>query len=240
MARKRKKQSMARRLGVWALFFVAALLLLSMLLTLPLRWFDPPTSAFMLQDDSGRIPVLYQWQDWNQLGNAAALAVIAAEDQRFDRHFGIDFASIRDSLDNAATRGQARGASTITQQVAKNLYLWPGRNLVRKGLEAWLALNLELYLPKKRILEIYLNIIELGPGIYGIPAACRYFYGKPAAALTDYDAALLAAVLPNPHRLQVDHPSVYLRERQAWILQQMRRLRREHWLLHIDPIQAKN
>lgn len=238
MARKRKKKPIARRLGTWALLLLATLLLLSMLLTLPLRWFDPPTTAFMLQDDSGRIPVMYQWQDWAMLGDAAALAVVAAEDQRFDQHHGIDFASIRDSLDKAASGGRARGASTITQQTAKNLYLWPGRNLVRKGLEAWLALNLELYLPKKRILEIYLNIIELGPGIYGVPAASRYFYGKPAVAMTDYDAALLAAVLPNPHHLQVDQPTSYLRERQAWILQQMRRLQREQWLLHIDSIAA--
>lgn len=238
MARKRKKKSIARRLGAWTLLLLAALLLLSTLLTLPLRWFDPPTTAFMLQDNSGRIPVMYHWQDWDTLGDAATLAVVAAEDQRFDQHFGIDFASIRDSLDKAAAIGRARGASTITQQTAKNLYLWPGRSLARKGLEAWLALNLELYLPKKRILEIYLNIIELGPGIYGVPAASRYFYGKPAAALTDYDAALLAAVLPNPHRLQVDNPSAYVRERQAWILQQMRRLRREQWPLHIDSFGA--
>ena len=235
MARRRREKSLFRKLGSWALVAVLAVLLLSMLLTLPLRWVDPSTTAFMLQDDSGRVPVMYEWRNWDALGDTAALAVVAAEDQRFAEHWGIDLKSVNDALDSASGGGRLRGASTITQQLAKNLYLWPGRSLVRKGLEAWLALNLELFLPKKRILEIYLNIIELGPGVYGVPAASGFYFGKSPAALTSREAALLAAVLPNPHRFRVDRPSGYVRERQAWILEHSERLRREQWMVLIDP-----
>ncbi len=188
----------------------------------------------MLGDDSGRHPLLHDWQDWEQLGSAAALAVVAAEDQRFDDHFGLDLASIRDSIEQAQDGGRLRGASTITQQVAKNLYLWPGRSFVRKGLEAWFTLLLETCLGKKRILEIYLNVAEFGPGIYGVGAASRYYFGKPPSRLYDSEAALLAAVLPNPKQLRIEEPSVYVRERQAWILGQMQRLRREGWLTRLD------
>jgi len=234
MARRRKKKSLLRKLGTWALIAVLAVLLLGMLLTLPLRWVDPSTTAFMLQDDSGRVPVMYEWRSREAIGDTAALAVVAAEDQRFAVHWGIDLKSINDALDSASGGSRLRGASTITQQLAKNLYLWPGRSLVRKGLEAWLALNLELFLPKKRILEIYLNIVELGPGVYGVPAASRFYFGKSPIALTSREAALLAAVLPNPHRFRVDRPSDYVRERQAWILEHLQRLQREQWLMLIE------
>jgi len=232
--RRAKKPARARR---WIARFAIALVVLLALgiaMTLPLRWLDPSTTAFMLGDDSGRDPLLHDWQDWEQLGSAAALAVVAAEDQRFDDHFGLDLASIRDSIEQAQDGGRLRGASTITQQVAKNLYLWPGRSFVRKGLEAWFTLLLEACLGKKRILEIYLNVAEFGPGIYGVGAASRYYFGKPPSRLYDSEAALLAAVLPNPKQLRIEEPSLYVRERQAWILGQMQRLRREGWLTRLD------
>ena len=209
---------------------VVAVLAFGVAMTLPLRWFDPVTTAFMLRDDSGRDPLLHEWQDWEQLGSAAALAVVAAEDQRFATHFGLDVASIRNSIEKAQDGGSLRGASTISQQLAKNLYLWPGRSFARKGLEACLTLLLEMSLPKKRILEIYLNVAEFGPGIYGVAAASRYYFGKAPAHLQDAEAALLAAILPNPTRLRVDDPSNYVRERQSWILGHMQRMRREGWL----------
>lgn len=202
----------------------------STLLVLPLRWVDPPTTAFMLGDDSGRDPVLYEWTDWTALGSSAALAVVAAEDQKFADHFGVDLESIQESVMEYRDGEALRGASTITQQVAKNLYLWPGRSFVRKGIEAWFALLIELSWPKRRILEVYLNIAELGPGLYGVPAASRVYFGKSASEISDAEAALLAAVLPNPHRLDVARPSPYVRERQAWILRHLQRLRREGWL----------
>jgi monofunctional biosynthetic peptidoglycan transglycosylase len=234
MPRKQPKPGPIRRLVRIAAIVVAAFVLLSVFLVLPLRWIDPPTSSFMLQDGSGRIPVAYEWTDWPSLGDAAALAVVAAEDQKFAHHFGFDFASIQSSVMEYREGSSLRGASTITQQVAKNLYLWPGRSFIRKGLEAWFALLIELSWPKQRILEIYLNIVELGPGLYGVPAASRQYFTKRPNRLTDTEAALLAAVLPNPIRLRADRPSDYVRERQRWIYSNMQRLRRESWLVRLQ------
>lgn len=209
---------------------VAVAVMASVLLVVPLRWLDPPTTAFMLGDASGRDPVLYEWTDWSLLGSSAALAVVAAEDQRFADHFGFDLESIQESVLEYREGAGLRGASTITQQVAKNLYLWPGRNFLRKGIEAWFALLIELCWPKQRILEVYLNVAEFGPGLYGVPAASRLYFQKPASEISDVEAALLAAVLPNPHRLDAARPSAYVRERQSWILGHMQRLRHEGWL----------
>lgn len=211
-----------------------AFIAVSFSLVLPLRWLEPPVTAFMLQDDSGRVPVHYDWSAWEALGSAAPLAAVAAEDQRFADHFGLDFESISRSLQQAEQGGRPRGASTISQQVVKNLYLWPGRSYIRKGIEAYLTLVAELCLPKRRILELYLNIAELGPGVYGFPAASRHYFGKAAQELGYAEAALLAAVLPNPHLLQADRPTGYVRERQRWIIGQMRRLDREGWLTRIQ------
>lgn len=208
--------------------------LLSWGLVLPLRWIDPPTSAFMLQDSSGREPLAFQWASWSNISSSAPLAVVASEDQKFADHFGFDVESIKDSIDDYGGGGSLRGASTITQQLAKNLYLWSGRSFIRKGIEAYFTLLIELSLPKRRILEIYLNIVELGPGVYGVGAASELNFGKPPASLTDTEAALFAAVLPNPKRLQISRPSDYLRERQRWIVTQIQRLRRERWMASFD------
>jgi monofunctional biosynthetic peptidoglycan transglycosylase len=197
---------------------------------LPLRWIDPPATAFMLQDDSRRETILYEWSAWSDIGVASPLAVVAAEDQKFNSHFGFDLKSIRQSVEEHADGASLRGASTITQQVAKNLYLWSGRNLIRKGIEAYFTVLLEVALSKKRILEIYLNIAEFGPGIYGVRAASETYFGKAPNELIDAEAALLAAVLPNPKRLHVGNPSAYVRQRQSWVMQQMQRLRRERWI----------
>ena len=234
MARRRYGRSRWRR---WLRRFAIAagvVVTLSFALILPLRWLEPATTAFMLEDDSSREPLLHEWVDWDRLGSAPALAVVGAEDQKFADHFGFDVRSIRDSLEEAEDGGRMRGASTISQQTVKNLYLWPGRSFLRKGLEAWLTIVAEISLPKRRILEIYLNIAEFGPGIYGFGAASRYYFGKPPSRLSDAEAALLAAVLPNPRRLHADRPSRYVRERQLWILAQMRRLRREGWLTRLE------
>jgi len=221
---------MIRKYLKWAAITIALGIVTSLLLLLPLRWLNPVTSAFMLRDDSGRVPPMYQWVDWDRLGSSAPLAAIAAEDQRFAEHFGIDFHSIRKSLDAAEKGERPRGASTITQQLAKNLFLSPSRNLFRKAVEAYLSVVTEACLPKRRILEIYLNIVEFGPGIYGVGAASQHYFHKHPSKLTDAQAALLAAVLPNPSRLNVAAPSPYVRDRQKWILGQMQRLRREGWL----------
>ena len=195
-----------------------------MALVLALRWFAPPVTAMMLQQPGAVRDIDYRWVPRRAIAGTAARAAIAAEDQRFLGHHGIDFESLGDALDDFQAGDDLRGASTITQQVAKNVFLWSGRSFVRKGLEAYFALLLESLLPKQRILEIYLNIVELGPETFGVEAAAQRFFGRPAAALTAEQAALLAAVLPNPRRLRAVDPSSYVRGRQAWVLEQMRLL----------------
>ena len=211
-----------------------AFLVASLLVVLPLRWVSPATSSFMLQDNSGRIPVAYEWVAWEDIGSAAALAVVASEDQKFASHFGFDLKSIRESVEDYSDGAPLRGASSISQQVAKNMYLWSGKSFLRKGVEAYFTILIEMTWPKKRILEIYLNIAELGPGIYGVGAAADAYFRKTPDQLSDAEVALFAAVLPNPIQLSVDDPSPYVRERQNWILTQMKRLHREQWLLSLE------
>jgi monofunctional biosynthetic peptidoglycan transglycosylase len=215
---------------VRALQALVVVLVASMLATLALRWIVPPTTGMMIQRRveawrNGRAyHADYRWVPWDRISPQAALAVIAAEDQNFATHHGFDFGSIQKALD-AHERGQRlRGASTISQQVAKNVFLWSDRSFVRKGIEAYFTVMIELTWSKRRILEVYLNIVELGDGIYGFEAASLRYFRKPAASLRPEEAALLAAVLPNPLRLKVSAPSAYLEERRAWILQQMGQL----------------
>ena len=188
---------------------------------LALRWLDPPVTAMMLEQPGSVGDVDYVWVGRDRIAEAAARAVLASEDQRFFEHHGLDFKSIQQALDDYESGDGLRGASTITQQVAKNLFLWSGRSFVRKGLEAYFALLLEALLPKQRILEIYLNVAELGPGLFGVEAAARRYFDTSAAELTARQAALLAAVLPNPRRLSAARPSAYVRGRQAEVLAQM-------------------
>jgi monofunctional biosynthetic peptidoglycan transglycosylase len=166
----------------------------------------------------------YQWRDWGQLSPQLKIAVVAAEDQTFPDHYGFDFKSIIDALEQRQQGGSSRGASTISQQVVKNLLLWPGQSWVRKGLEAWLTLVIETVCSKQRILEIYLNIAQWGNGQFGAQAASRVYFNKDAVQLNRSEAALLAAVLPNPVRFRVDNPSKYTLDRQRWILRQIRGL----------------
>ena len=207
---------------------------LSLLMVLPFRWIDPPTTAFMLQDERGRKQLLHEWLAWKNIGVAPPISVVAAEDQKFASHFGFDVNSIRESIEDFNDGASLRGASTITQQVAKNLYLWPSKSFLRKGIEAYLTVLIEATWSKKRVLEIYLNIAEFGPGIYGIGAASKTYFGKSPIELSDAEAALLAAVLPNPKRLRIDNPTPYVRDRQIWIFGQMQRLRREQWLVSLE------
>jgi monofunctional biosynthetic peptidoglycan transglycosylase len=175
----------------------------------------------------------YEWVDLEDISPNAAIAVIASEDQQFPFHAGFDFKSIREAV-RASERGKKlRGASTISQQVAKNLFLWNG-GFVRKGLEAYFTVLIESMWPKERILEMYLNIAEFGRGIYGVEAAAHHFFHKTAARLTSGEAALLAAVLPNPIRLRVDRPSAYVFSRREWILGQMRDLGGASYLKSIE------
>ena len=211
------------RLFGWGVAGIIALILLVMLL---FRFVNPPTSAFMLGyrlDNTGQ-PLAHDWVPMTDISPWMPLAVVASEDQRFPYHVGVDFDAIRQALSEYRAGEGLRGASTITQQTAKNLFLWNGRSFVRKALEAVLALGLDGLWPKERVLEVYLNIAEFGPGIYGVEAASQAYFGKPARHLSEYQAALLAAVLPNPKVLSVASPSPYVRERVAWIRVQMAQL----------------
>ncbi|WP_434525791.1 monofunctional biosynthetic peptidoglycan transglycosylase [Photorhabdus asymbiotica] len=165
------------------------------------------------------------WIEQEQISPNIALAVIAAEDQKFPEHWGFDLDAIEKALEhNKNDLGRLRGASTISQQTAKNLFLWNGRSWFRKGLEAGMTFAIELGWTKSRILTVYLNIAEFGDGIFGVEKASRHYFHKSASKLTTSEAALLAAVLPNPHRYKVNAPSAYILQRQQWILRQMRLL----------------
>ncbi|MGP9799766.1 monofunctional biosynthetic peptidoglycan transglycosylase [Rheinheimera sp. NSM] len=207
----------------WFVIWRSVLLLLLSLsaLLLVLRFVPPPTSAFMLQSP---YPVTQQWVSIDTLPSHVALAMVASEDQRFPEHFGVDMAEIRNALERFDDGDGLRGASTISQQTAKNLLLWPGRSLVRKGLEAMFAVSLEAIWGKKRILEVYVNIAEFGKGIYGVEAASRHYFGKPAGRLTVNEAARLAVLLPGPRSRDARNLTPYLRQRVAWVEQQMQQL----------------
>lgn len=218
--------------------FVALLLAFVLVLTVGsvilLRWVDPPTSAFMVRERFTR-PIQHRWVDWPQISPQIKVAVIAAEDQKFPSHHGFDLDSINDALEDRDRGRRVRGASTISQQVAKNLFLWPGQSWIRKGLEAYFTVLIETLWPKRRILEVYLNLAEFGSGVFGVGAASEVYFGKRAARLNAPDAALLAAVLPSPKRMRVKSPSRYVRSRQEWILGQMRGLGGASLLYQIEP-----
>jgi len=223
-----KRAGLLRRIGRFALWTSLGLAVAALSVVLALRWLNPPTTAFMLGSRLGALfagehdyATRYQWVDLEQISPQAALAVIAAEDQQFPFHGGFDFKSIREAVRHNAAGRHVHGASTISQQVAKNLFLWSGRSYVRKGLEAGLTLLIEWCWPKERILEIYLNIAEFGRGIYGVQAAAAHFFHKDARHLNRADSALLAAVLPNPRRYRVEAPSRAVLAHRDWIARQM-------------------
>jgi monofunctional biosynthetic peptidoglycan transglycosylase len=225
-----RPRSLVRRLLVRLCKLVALVVALTVLATAAMRFIPPLTTAVILER---RIDALVhgrsyhvdrRWVPWSRISPNAALAVIASEDQNFATHWGFDVESIHEAID-AHERGQRlRGASTISQQVAKNLFLWSGRSYVRKALEAYFTVLIELTWSKRRILEVYLNIVELGDGVFGVEAASERDFHKPASRLSADEAALLAAVLPNPIRMHAARPSAYVEERRDWIVQQMAQL----------------
>jgi monofunctional biosynthetic peptidoglycan transglycosylase len=202
----------------------------SAVLVLLLRFVPVPISALMVQRqveawmDGKRYVAQHRWTPLDRIAPAMGVAVIAAEDQNFEEHFGFDWQAIEKAIAHNERSRKKRGASTVSQQTAKNLFLWESRSWARKGCEVYFTLLLETFWSKRRILEVYLNIVEFGDGVYGVEAASRKFFGRPASALNPGQAALLAAVLPSPRRFRADAPSPYLRGRQEWILRQMRQL----------------
>ena len=220
-----------RRGWRWLLIVPFVLVLFSVLQVLVLRFVDPPFSMVMAADQAGRwihgpdrSLVAYDWVDHGQMAACLPISLVAAEDQQFPFHRGFDLDAIAKARRHNERAGKVRGASTISQQVAKNLFLWQGRSWLRKGLEAWYTALIELFWPKQRIIEMYANIAEFGPGVYGAQAASRRFFGRDAARLSAGQCARLAAVLPSPRRYNAATPGPYVQRRAAWIQRQVRQL----------------
>jgi monofunctional glycosyltransferase len=212
--------------------------LISCTIVLILRSISPPTSAFMvlarLQHnliDKNPLPQRYSWVNYQAVSGELPIALIASEDQAFASHNGFDFQALAKAWQHNSTHHRhLRGGSTITQQVAKNLFLWPGRSYIRKIIEAYFTVLIELCWTKRRIIEIYMNIAQFGDNIFGVRAASQAFFGKSPASLSSHESALLAAVLPNPVRYLVKQPSARVIKRQQWILRQMHILKEQKYL----------
>lgn len=225
------RRPLAARLLRFIVLLVISWLALSWLVVIALRFVPPWTSAVMMERQLGALihgekdfHLQHRWVPWSQVSPYVPLAMVAGEDQKFPFHHGFDFDSIQNAVDAADEGRRLRGASTISQQTAKNLFLWNGRSFVRKGLEAYFTVLIELTWPKQRILEVYMNIAELGDGIYGVGAASDAFFHVPPARLNAAQAARLAAVLPSPRRFHADRPTAYVQGRTNWIQQQMGQL----------------
>jgi monofunctional biosynthetic peptidoglycan transglycosylase len=237
----KRRRGLARRIVRGTVIALAAWAAVTVTAVIAFRWIDPPSTMFMATD---RIDALlerdreyqfrHEWRDWDEISKHAAIAVIAAEDQQFPNHRGFDFKQIDKALADRERGRRVRGASTISQQVAKNLFLWRGQSWFRKGLEAGLTVLIESLWSKRRILEVYLNVAEFGRGTYGVQAASRRYFNKDASRLNRSEAALLAAVLPAPTRMKVQAPSRYVQRRQAWILRQMAALGGTSYLARLD------
>lgn len=217
------------------------LVVLSVLQVLALRFVDPPFSAFMAARQLSAwgggdwtFGIVYDWRDLDRIAPTLPLALVAAEDQDFANHHGFDFKAIEKARRQNARGHKLRGASTISQQVAKNLFLWSGRSWVRKGIEVWYTALIEALWPKRRILEMYANIAEFGDGVYGAQAAARSFFGKDASRLSAAESARLAAVLPSPRRYNAARPGVYVQRRSAAIQRQMRYIGGSTYLRSLD------
>jgi monofunctional biosynthetic peptidoglycan transglycosylase len=228
---------MAKSTGFWArvrrtlLYLVLAWFVITIALVLAMRWINPFTSAFIVEDritatvdHDPAYKYRHAWVGWSQISPWMKLAVICSEDQRFPDHNGFDLKQIDDAMRKHENGGRLRGASTISQQTAKNIFLWSGPSWIRKGFEVYFTLLIELLWSKQRILEIYLNSAEFGRGVFGVGAASSSFFHKPASQLNAYEAALVAAVLPSPKRFHAEAPSNYIKQRAAWIMGQMQHL----------------
>ena len=202
----------------------------SVLLVLLFRFVPPPGTALMVERkveswiDNDPIDLQRTWKPWDEISDNLKVAVIAGEDQKFPEHWGFDIDAIQAALIHNERGGSIRGASTLSQQVSKNLFLWSGRSYLRKGLEAWYTLLIETLWSKRRILEVYANVAEFGDGVYGGQAAARRYWGKDAARLSANQSARLAAVLPNPKRYSARNPGPYVQRRAAWIQRNARNL----------------
>ena len=214
---------------VWKLFlkFLIGFFVLSIFSVIVFRWVPIPFTPLMLvrcaqqKFSSKPMKLNKKWVSIVKINNNLQLAVVCSEDQNFLEHHGFDFEAIQKAVDFNENHKRKRGASTISQQTAKNVFLWPGRSWIRKGFEVYFTFLIELCWSKERIMEVYLNVIEMGDGVYGAEAAAQTFFHKSAKTLSSPQSALIAAVLPNPIRFSAAHPNAYTNARQQWILTQM-------------------
>jgi len=218
---------------IWRIFWKTTMwfFIISIGLTIIYRFVPVPITPLMVIrlveqtfDSEKKVRLYKDWVPLSEISRHAPQAVFAAEDQKFLTHKGFDFEAMEKAWENNKKGKRIKGASTITQQTVKNVFLWPGRSYVRKGLEAYFTVLVELLWSKERIMEVYLNVIEMGDGIYGIEAAAQAYYNKSAAKLNRNQAAMIAAVLPNPIRWTPAKPTGYIRGRQSWIMRQMNNL----------------
>jgi len=226
-----------RRFLLWLSHLAISFFAISIFSVLLLRWINPPSTSFMLQrqyqaweNSEESLELRHDWVSWSQISPAIKIAAITSEDQSFARHWGIDLSSIRKAINEYEQGQDLRGASTITQQVAKNLFLWPASSYLRKGIEVYFALLIEILWSKERILEMYLNIVEFGDGIYGVEAAAQHFFDTSAADLSKWQSALMVTALPAPKRYDLAKPSQYMLERRTWVLRYMNFLGNERYL----------
>lgn len=206
--------------GAAAFWFVVVTALWAALLGLV----EPPVTWVMVEQANEQDGIERTVTDWSAISRNLPLAVMASEDQRFMFHSGFSWEAMRKAMERNKKGRRIRGGSTISQQTAKNVFLWPGRTYLRKGLEAWFTVLIELLWTKERILEVYLNVAEMGKGVFGAEAAAQHCFDRPAARLTAAQAALITATLPAPRRFSCTSPSGYIRGRQQWVLRQMRNI----------------
>jgi len=218
---------MVKKVFKFLLKMVGWFFAISIALVIVFKWVPVPATPLMVirtaqQLVSGEdIVWKHDWESIDNISRNLQLAVICSEDQIFLDHHGFDMKAIEKAIEYNKRGKRTRGASTISQQTAKNVFLWPQRSWVRKGLEAYFTFLIELFWSKERIMEVYLNSIEMGNGIYGAEAAAQHWFKKPAAKLTRYQAAAIAAVLPSPMRYRANPASAYIQRRQVWIVRQM-------------------
>jgi monofunctional biosynthetic peptidoglycan transglycosylase len=229
-SRKKSFKQRAANFFKWILRIAIIFFVASVLIVFSMRWINPVTSSIMIQRQissfiHGKFELVkYHWVDYDDVSKYMPIAIVAAEDQNFPNHFGFDFKQIEKAMKQNKKGKRIRGASTISQQVAKNLFLWEGKSFIRKGIEAYFTILIEFLWDKKRILEVHMNIAEFGENVFGVGIASLVYYKIPPSKLSISQAALLAAVLPNPLRYSVAKPSGYVKGRQNWIISQINSL----------------
>ena len=220
-----------KKIFKWIGWFILWCFIISIGFTIIYRFVPVPITPLMVirmweqaQDENREVRLRKTWTSIDNISRHLPQAVVAGEDQIFLIHSGFDKEAIERAIEGNKAGKRIKGGSTITQQTAKNVFLWPARNYFRKGLEAYFTVLMEFFWSKERILEVYLNVIEMGDGIYGVEAAAQTYYNKPAAEITRHEAAMLAAIVPNPLIWNPKKPTAYNRQRQSWILRNMSNL----------------